>query len=135
MTDKNRFNVSLSIKRQCLYGNSVNKISVKELDAKYILAILNSKAIDWYFRKTSTNNHINIYELEQMPIPIPNESQKDKVISLVDAIMAAKQHSLQLGANNLEKELDVLVYDLFGFTKREIQIVEGYYPSKTPYNP
>ncbi len=125
MTDKNRFNVALSIQKQCLYGNSVNKISVKGLDAKYILAILNSKAIDWYFRKTSTNNHINIYELEQLPIPVPDEAQKDKVISLVDAIIAAKQQALQSEANNYEKELDVLIYDLFGFTKHEIQIVEG----------
>ena len=31
--------------------------------AKFILAILNSKLSDWLFRKTSTNNHCNMYEL------------------------------------------------------------------------
>ena len=130
MTDKNRFNVALSTQKRCLYGNSVNKISIKGLDAKYILAILNSKAIDWYFRKTSTNNHINIYELEQLPIPIPNEAQTDEVVSLVDAIMAAKLQSLQSEANSLENKLDILIYSLFGFTKRETQIVEGLFPRR-----
>jgi len=76
MTDKKRFNMALSINQRCLFGNSVNKLELKEgVNPKLILAIINSNVIDWYFRKTSTNNHVNIYELEQLPIPIATPIQ------------------------------------------------------------
>lgn len=49
-------------------GNSCNYIAVnKELIPK-IKALLNSALLNWRFKVTSTNNHINNYELDELPI-------------------------------------------------------------------
>ena len=125
MTDKQRFNVAISKNNRCLFGHTVNKIELKSMyNPKYIMAILNSKVIDWYFRKTSTNNHVNIYELEQLPIPKANREQEDLIMSLIDRIVTKKQNNPNSDISSLEKEIDKLVYQLYNLTPEEIAIIE-----------
>jgi hypothetical protein len=126
MTDKHRFNFSKSRRENCIFGNSVNKIELKDeglLDL--FLAILNSKIVDWIFRKTSTNNHINIYEIEQIPIPMVTAQQEDEVVEVIQEILAAKKADPTADTLELEAEIDQLVYKLYGLTDEEIAIVEG----------
>ena len=126
MTDRRRFNVSLTRKERCLFGNSVNKLALKQIcNSKYILAIINSRIVDWYFRKTSTNNHVNIYELEQLPIPKANREQENSITSLIDRIVTIKQNNPNYDISSLEKEIDKLVYQLYNLTPEEIAIIEG----------
>ncbi len=93
--------------------------------AKFILAILNSKLSDWLFRKTSTNNHCNMYELIDLPIPHANESQEQHIIALVDKITDAKKADRMSDTSKLEAEIDELVYQLYGLDEEEIRIIEG----------
>ena len=103
--------MALSINQRCLFGNSVNKLELKEgVNPKLILAIINSNVIDWYFRKTSTNNHVNIYELEQLPIPIATPIQQQPIITLVDKILVAKKDNQQADTIEWEHEIDNFVY-------------------------
>ena len=44
---------------------------------------------------------------------------------LVDRILAAKQRDAGADVSALEREIDHLVYGLYGLTPEEIQIVEG----------
>ena len=126
MTDKQRFNVAISEKNRCLFGHTVNKIELKpSCNPKFIMGILNSHIIDWYFRKTSTNNHVNIYELEQLPIPIASAEQQKPIIALIDEIMRKKAANPNSNSSELERQIDKLVYDLYGFTKEEIAVIEG----------
>ena len=81
--------------------------------------------IDWYFRKTSTNNHVNIYELEQLPIPAATSAQQRPIIALVDKILAAKKANPQADTSVWEREIDGLVYELYGLTEDEVKVVEG----------
>ena len=125
MTDKRRFNVSLTKRDKCLFGNSVNKIELKDSEkAKYILAIINSRIIDWYFRKTSTNNHVNIYELEQLPIPRATHEQQQPIIDIVDNIILQKRANPNSDTSILETEIDKLVYQLYNLTPEEIAVIE-----------
>lgn len=125
MSDKRRFNVAITKRDKCLFGNSVNKIALKNsIDPKYILAIINSRIIDWYFRKTSTNNHVNIYELEQLPIPKVTPKQEKEITSLISTIIAKKQYNPYADISALEREIDGLVYGLYGLTKEEIAVIE-----------
>ena len=125
MTDKRRFNVSLTKRDKCLFGNSVNKIELKDSEkAKYILAIINSRIIDWYFRKTSTNNHVNIYELEQLPIPRATHEQQQTIMDIVDKIIQQKRSNPYSDTSILEKEIDNLVYQLYNLTPEEIAVIE-----------
>ena len=95
--------------------------------AKFIVGILNSRIIDWLFRKTSTNNNINIYELESLPIPKITESNQhiaDEIIKYVDKILESKAKDSTLDTKELESKIDSLVYTLYNLTNDEIQTIE-----------
>lgn len=51
-----------------ILGNSCNYITVAEDQILKMKAILNSSLLNWRFKITSTNNHINNYELDELPI-------------------------------------------------------------------
>jgi adenine-specific DNA-methyltransferase len=53
-----------------ILGNSCNYIvsTRKEEDLKKLYFILNSELLNWRFKITSSNNHINNYELDELPI-------------------------------------------------------------------
>lgn len=53
-----------------ILGNSCNYIvsTRKEEDLKKMFFILNSELLNWRFKITSSNNHINNYELDELPI-------------------------------------------------------------------
>jgi len=54
--------------------DSVNYIVTAEVDMYAILALFNSRLFEWKFRLTSTNNHVNIYEIDALPIPLYDNS-------------------------------------------------------------
>jgi hypothetical protein len=104
---------------------------------KYLLAILNSRAINFYYEQISSQlgnaalRSFAIY-IEQLPIPnIPEAGQK-QFIELVDHILAITKDSdylenpaKQARVYDYERQIDQLVYNLYGLTKEEIKIVEG----------
>ena len=47
------------------------------------------------------------------------------LIALVNQILAAKKESPAADTTVLEKEIDKLVYELYGLTEEEIGIIEG----------
>lgn len=55
-------------------GNSCNFISVSAnkygIDIYTLLGLLNTKIINWLFKLTSSNNHVNNYEIDCFPIPV-----------------------------------------------------------------
>ena len=108
-----------------LWGNSVNKILLKKPeDSLTFLALLNSKFMDWYFRVTSTNNHVQGYELEQLPIPEMSESRRQELRNLATQVMDFKCSGLGTETAELEKKIDLIVYSLYDLTREEIAIVE-----------
>ena len=66
-------------------GNSCNFISVidnqYEIDIYTLLGLFNTKIINWLFKLTSSNNHVNNYEIDCFPIPV--EAPELKKISLL----------------------------------------------------
>ena len=123
-TDKFRLHFAITEKsKNFIFGNSVNKFNLKnEKYNQFILAILNSKLMDWYFRKTSTNNHVNGYEIEQLPIIIGSDEVISKFEVLVEKIITKK--TIGEDSNVEEKEIDAMVYALYGLGEAEIQIIE-----------
>lgn len=101
-------------------ANSVNYlIPSTENDFDYfILGLLNSKLINWYFAKQSTNSNVNGYEVDGIPIKEGQKEQRDLIISKVRKIM----DSLDTG---IFQEIDSIIYDIYGITEYEIPIIEG----------
>ncbi|GAA7350841.1 class I SAM-dependent DNA methyltransferase [Helicobacter pylori] len=114
--------------QEMLFLDTCNLSYCKEREhAKFLVGLLNSRLLDWLFRKTSTNNHVNLYELETLPIPQITKSNKptaDKIIALVDKILQAKAKDPKANTLDLEKEIDALVYQLYHLTDEEIKTIE-----------
>jgi len=51
-----------------ILGNSCNYLSADEETLKKLSLLLNSSLLNWRFKITSSNNHINNYELDELPI-------------------------------------------------------------------
>ncbi len=115
--------------QEMLFLDTCNLSYCKEQEhAKFLVGLLNSRLLDWLFRKTSTNNHVNLYELETLPIPQITKSNKptaDKIIVLVDKILQAKAKDPKANTQGLEKEIDALVYQLYNLTDEEIKTIEN----------
>ena len=112
--------------RNFLWGNSVNKVLLKnQQHSKAILGILNSQLLDWFFRITSSNTHVQEYELEQLPISVLTDDDCETLTNIVDRILAAKDADTNADTSVLETEVDQLVYQFYGLTEEEIAVVEG----------
>ncbi|MGL2721145.1 DUF7149 domain-containing protein [Helicobacter pylori] len=115
--------------QEMLFLDTCNLSYCKEREhAKFLVGLLNSRLLDWLFRKTSTNNHVNLYELETLPIPQITKSNQpiaDKIIALVDKILVVKEKDPKANTLESEKEIDALVYQLYHLTDEEIKIIEN----------
>ena len=95
---------------------------------KYILAVMNSSVLNYYFPMISTDirgetrRYFKQY-VETFPIPKISIASQRPFELLVDQILSAKAQNQDTQA--LERELDQLVYELYGLTEAEIAIVEG----------
>ena len=80
INEKNRLKMALLSNNE-FCANSANYIvENSNLKIEYILGILNSKMMNWYFKRLSTNSNVNGYEVDNLPLKI------DKVNELVDAV-------------------------------------------------
>lgn len=84
-------------------GNSCNFIAVKEndfdIDLYFLLGLFNSSIINWYFKLTSSNNHVNNYEIAYFPIPI-NTKYKNEIRTLTKKYIEGKNGQI---LNDIEK--------------------------------
>lgn len=62
--------------------------------------------------------------LKNIPIKISIEHQQP-IITLVNQILEAKHANPQADTSALEAQIDQLVYELYGLTQEEIDIIEG----------
>ena len=97
---------------------------------KFVLALLNSKLLDFYYKKKFSTKkeeafpEIQTYLYEQLPLPIVNQEQQNKVIKIVDTILQLKSENNDTNTSSLENEIDTIVYNLYGLTDAEIKIIE-----------
>ena len=74
---KKRLKFAVSEKNDVL-ANSCNYLFVPEKDIDKLKGVLNSYLLNWRFKITSSNNHINNYELSELPV-IDLEKIKENV--------------------------------------------------------
>ena len=123
-TDESRLIFTVSTKKKFLCGDSINKCLLSDQSLNMTaLGILNSKLLDWYFRLTSTNNHVNSYEIERLPFP-KNLAPTPAIDTIVGKIMIAKESNRRAKTKELEAQIDQLVYELYNLSPEEITIIE-----------
>ncbi len=107
-------------------------INKKELELKYLLAIINSTLATFYCQKIGIIRNqkgqqpqITINQFKKFPTKIIEKHQQQLFINIVDQILSTKKSNPTADTCALENEIDQLVYDLYGLTEEEIRIVEG----------
>lgn len=94
----------------------------------YLLACLNSKVTDWYYRTLSVQlgtkavRMFSIY-VEQLPIP-KLEGENYSLLSHLAELLSSNKDSSDLDINS---QIDDVLYKAFDFTKEEINIIEENY--------
>jgi len=111
-------------------------------DIKFILGLLNSAILNWRYKLTSSNNHILTNELYRLPFPPIDLSQKEgmqahsKIVQYVEQLLRlnVQKETINLSVNlytiedkiaHFEKQIDELVYHLYGLTNEDIAVIEG----------
>ncbi|WP_131128849.1 DUF7149 domain-containing protein [Helicobacter pylori] len=115
----------------CYVSATFYIIKTKRFDSKFLVGLLNSLLIRFWLKhrgKVQGNN----YQIDKEPlmnIPLikitkSNKPTADKIIALVDKILALKEKDPKANTQELEKEIDALVYQLYNLTAEEIKIIE-----------
>ncbi len=104
-----------------------------------ILALLNSKLINYYFSYFNNTNHVPIGEIKNIPLPQLRSEDDNKFSILADKMLKFNKELQKidpiLDKEKYEKkkreieetdgEIDRLVYKLYNLSTEEIKIVEG----------
>ena len=124
----------------CLQSTNVINLRKPEADhwnLKYLLAVLNSRAANFFFRQCfSGNNHIASGQLARIPVPWTTCDSQDGLARLAERILELHQRMaaahtpqaktiLKRQVEATDREIDSLVYRLYDLTEDEIRIVEG----------
>jgi hypothetical protein len=123
------------------------KCFIIPVDDKYLLALLNCSVTYYLFKSILPKLRGGFYEpslvyFREFPIRTidfsnPKEkSQHDSIVKLVEQMLDAKQklaaaktdaevNRHELLCSSLDRQIDEVVYELYGLTQEEIKIVEG----------
>jgi hypothetical protein len=119
--------VEYSVDFEGYYGNDKTSICVTE-SAPFLAAFLNSSVLWWFIRQLAASKQGGFYEFKPMyvtQLPIPEVENKKPIETLVCQILATKEQDAGADVSALERQIDELVYELYGLTDEEIAIVEG----------
>jgi adenine-specific DNA-methyltransferase len=107
----------------------IKKMRGSEIDLKYLLGLLNSKlCYFWLYHKGQRKGDLlQLFKgpLSEIPVARPRSNQAGAITTLVDHILAAKQRDAEADTSALEREIDELVYVLYGLTPEEKALVQS----------
>jgi len=141
LTRKFRLQVSIATETMITTDNVLNAIPVNDnTNTVFALGILNSKLLSWLYVSTSMIAQkddfpqVHISALKSLPIPVANNIQQARMVSLVERMLALhkqsprtpqEQEMVKREIESTDKGIDRLVYELYGLSEDEIKIVEG----------
>ena len=108
----------------------------------YIMAILNSKALNYWYRKCVLDVSIRVVDLRAVPIRTidfddpADVARHDQMVMLVERMLGLHKQlaeaktptaktMLQRQIEATDRQIDRLVYELYGLTEEEVALVEG----------
>jgi hypothetical protein len=126
------------------FVGTVNAVTTEmvDYDMRFILGIINSTLINYYFTQRFTTISLTAAFLGVIPIrnldlsKHADKSRHDKMVQMVDSILDLhkrlvatmtdhEKKVIQRQIDTTDKQIDALVYELYGVTEEEIDIVEG----------
>ena len=117
-----RYRLKMTISERGIFcANSVNYLLIDDNDIEFFLGLCNSRLLNWFFAKLSTNSNVNGYEVDNLPIKIPTDEGKKIVTLLVHRLL---ENPLDTVA---EEQLNKIIYDTYGLSSEQITVVESNY--------
>ncbi|MBL9218801.1 MAG: N-6 DNA methylase [Opitutaceae bacterium] len=121
-------------------------LPIDDVAPQVLLALLNSDVLGWIVAQTATQMRGGYFSFEarfirNLPIVLPAKGAStnrlvalvDKMLTLTPALRVAKSDAekaaLQNALTKTDREIDQLVYQLYGLTPEEIALVEGNAPA------
>jgi adenine-specific DNA-methyltransferase len=106
----------------------------KSVDIKYVLALLNSKTLNFRYKSIGKQTGNGIFEyfenqVSKLPIPVITKKAQKPFVAKVKAILKNKTAGKYTAA--LEREIDDMVYKLYGLSYDEVKTIEPDYSSMT----
>jgi len=128
--------------KQTLSLNSCNILipQIEGLSTKYILAILNCRATEFYYRKKFRSVKVLRSHLESLPIPYADEEMQNKIISIVDDIIAIADKDKKSSGDKeaiakIYEELDQLCASLFSLNRDEYDLIKAEFENDNTFLP
>lgn len=135
----NLLDACLDIDGDTIPGKSTLIVTGENInDLKLLLALINSKLIYFYLKErfvaSSYNQGVSFTKemINNLPVPKITEKDRNLIIKIVDNIIIIKKfgdylenQAQQKKAKEYEKQIDQMVYKLYGLTKEEIKIIEN----------
>ncbi len=109
---------------------------------KYMLGVVNSRLLNYFYREFFVTIDVLKNALLSLPIhainfsKAPEKAAHDAIVMKVDAMLAAKKKLAEAvmdkdttyyerRCTELDRQIDRLIYDLYGLTEAEVGVVEG----------
>ena len=128
---------NVTINNKNLYHNTKVYSFIKNdnvnYDYKYLLAILNSNILWWFLMNTGDTLQGDARTMKKeylypFPLPVYNKDIENEICVLVDSLLAEKEKP-NIDDNlceQLEKNINSLVYKLYKLEPNEIEVIESY---------
>lgn len=123
---------TISVDKAYAYNKNIYGIRIDEAKyfPMYILGLLNSKAVDFYYKKKFSTKkdgafpEIQTYLYEQLPIPVASKEVQKKISDLVARALESKSLDANSNISDIETEIDCIVYKLYKLNYTEILIID-----------
>lgn len=113
-------------------GKSTMMIANDDIgELKFLLAIINSKIMIYYIKQryssSSYNKGINFTRnmINNLPLKNFDLDSKKQLVEKVDKIISIKLLKNNANTSSLEAEIDRILYGIYNFTSKEIEIIEN----------
>jgi type I restriction-modification system DNA methylase subunit len=125
---------------------SINNIVLKgdvKYSLRYILALLNSRLLNWYYATNFSNKSeltVNVSKtfLQEIPIKTLSESQQQPLIQLANKMLVLNSRLSEIGDKKTEErakieeeisktdvKIDGLIYEIYGINEAEKEIIKS----------
>lgn len=132
---------SLDVSQFYTLGTTIIGHSISDYSNKYLLGIINSKLLSWWYGRTFTSPTNYIREFEALPIykidfsDSIDKAQYNKITMLVEQMLELNKKIATIKSPNekqivqrqidaIDHQIDNSVYQLYSLTEDEIKIVE-----------
>lgn len=113
---------------ECYLTQTFNIIKTNRVNLRYLTGLLNSKLIAFWLRNRGKMQGLNYQldkePLQQIPIAVPEIEVQTRIRQLVDEIIERKSANANASIQDVENQIDIIVYHLYDLTYDEVLIVD-----------